>query len=78
MHVNFRMHRVGDQWLIYDIVVEGVSLATTHRSTFSQKIRDIGVEGVIAELQSRNAEVWNENEKPAEPAPTGKPAANTD
>lgn len=78
VHVNFRMHRVGDQWLIYDIVVEGVSLATTHRSTFSQKIRNIGVEGVIAELQSRNAEVWNENDKPAEPAPTGKPAANTD
>jgi phospholipid transport system substrate-binding protein len=78
VHVNFRMHRVGDQWLIYDIVVEGVSLATTHRSMFSQQIRDIGLDGVIAELRSRNAEVWNENEKSAEPAPTGTPAVNTD
>ena len=78
VHVNFRMHRVGDEWLIYDIVVEGVSLATTHRSMFSQKIREIGVEGVIAELQSRNAEVWNENDKSAEPAPKGNPAASAD
>jgi phospholipid transport system substrate-binding protein len=65
VHVNFRMHRNTDSWLIYDIVVEGVSLATTHRSMFSQQIRDIGIEGVIAELESRNAAAWKEGTSPA-------------
>ena len=67
LHVNFRMHRNSGQWQIYDIVAEGVSLATTNRSMFSQKIRTIGIEGVIAELQSRNAAAW-EKESQAEQA----------
>ena len=79
VHVNFRMHRTSDQWLIYDIVVEGVSLATTHRSMFSQQIRDKGLDGVIAELESRNDTAWNEHDKPAgDVAATGQPSGGTD
>ena len=75
VHVNFRMHRNTDRWLIYDIVVEGVSLATTHRSMFSQQIRDIGIEGVIAELESRNAAAW-EDTNPAPEAGAAGPSAD--
>ena len=44
---------VHDHWLVYDVVFEGVSLAVTNRSMFSQKIRDLGIDGVIAELKAR-------------------------
>jgi phospholipid transport system substrate-binding protein len=60
VHVDFRMHRAKGEWLVYDVVVEGVSLAVTNRSMFSQKIRDQGIDGVIAELEARNAEAWGE------------------
>ena len=60
VHVDFRMHRTRGEWLVYDVVVEGVSLAVTNRSMFSQKIRDLGIDGVIAELEARNAEIWGE------------------
>jgi hypothetical protein len=30
----------------------------TNRSMFSQKIRDQGIDGVIAELEARNTEAW--------------------
>jgi phospholipid transport system substrate-binding protein len=60
VHVDFRMHRAKGEWLVYDVVVEGVSLAVTNRSMFSQKIRDQGIEGVIAELEARNATAWGE------------------
>jgi phospholipid transport system substrate-binding protein len=79
VHVNFRMHRISGEWLIYDIVVEGVSLATTHRSMFSQQIRDKGLDGVIAELESRNAAAWNENGQSAgDVGANGQPAASRD
>jgi phospholipid transport system substrate-binding protein len=78
VHVDFRMHQDGGRWLIYDIVVEGVSLATTHRSMFSQQIRDLGVAGVIAELQARNAAAWRENDPSAGAATTGQSAVKTD
>jgi phospholipid transport system substrate-binding protein len=60
VHVDFRMHSIKGEWLVYDVVVEGVSLAVTNRSMFSQKIRDLGIDGVIAELKARNAEAWGE------------------
>lgn len=55
VHVSFRMHQVANEWLIYDVSVEGISLVTTHRSSFSQQIRNNGMDGLIASLRSMNA-----------------------
>jgi phospholipid transport system substrate-binding protein len=55
IHVQFRMYRNNEQrWLVYDVVVEGVSLVTTHRSNFSSIIREKGLDGLIAMLEERN------------------------
>jgi phospholipid transport system substrate-binding protein len=54
IHVQFRMYRSDNDWLVYDVVVEGVSLVATHRSSFSSIIRDRGMEGLIAMLEERN------------------------
>lgn len=55
VHVSFRMHNVASNWLIYDVSVEGISLVTTHRSSFSQQIHNSGMDGLIASLRSMNA-----------------------
>ncbi|MEN8107064.1 MAG: ABC transporter substrate-binding protein [Pseudomonadota bacterium] len=73
VHVNFRMHNSEGNWLVYDVVVEGISLAVTHRSTFSRQIREVGIEGVIAKLESHNARAMQKQEAVAE-----QPAATTD
>ena len=54
-HVTFRMRRVTDEWKIYDVAVEGISLVTTHRTSFSQQIRSDGMDSLIARLHARNA-----------------------
>jgi phospholipid transport system substrate-binding protein len=55
IHVQFRMYRrSGDGWKVYDVVVEGVSLVITQRSSFSSIIRDKGLDGLIAMLEERN------------------------
>lgn len=55
IHVQFRMYNNDGHWLVYDVVVEGVSLVTTHRSNFSSIIREKGLDGLIAMLEERVA-----------------------
>jgi phospholipid transport system substrate-binding protein len=54
VHVMFRMHQASNDWLIYDVAVEGVSLVTAHRSSFSQQIRNNGMDSLIEQLRARN------------------------
>lgn len=54
IHVQFRMYRNEGHWRIYDVVVEGVSLVATHRSSFSSIIREKGLDGLITMLEEHN------------------------
>ncbi|HYQ71208.1 MAG TPA: ABC transporter substrate-binding protein [Gammaproteobacteria bacterium] len=63
VHVLFRMHRVGEDWLIYDVTVEGISLVATHRSGFSQEISRNGLDGLIARLEEMNNRAAGEGGK---------------
>lgn len=53
--VEFRLHRKTDTWLVYDIVIEGISLVATHRSGFATEIRNKGLDSLIARLVLQNA-----------------------
>lgn len=55
VHLGFRMHKPGAEWLVYDISVEGVSLVATHRSTFAREIHDQGLDHLIEHLANMNA-----------------------
>lgn len=52
--VQYQMHLRDGAWKIYDVQIEGVSLALTYRSTFSQEIAQAGIDGLIASLAARN------------------------
>ncbi|MCG8355221.1 MAG: ABC transporter substrate-binding protein [Kiloniellales bacterium] len=59
VRVDWRLQRVEARWSIVDVVVEGVSLALTHRSEFASVIRTKGgLEGLLKALQeaSRRSE----------------------
>ncbi len=43
-----------DQWKIYDIVIEGISLAITYRTSFGEQIKRDGLDNLIAQLTERN------------------------
>jgi phospholipid transport system substrate-binding protein len=55
VHLDFRLHKPGNDWLVYDISVEGVSLVASHRSGFSREISEQGLDGLIARLEKMNA-----------------------
>jgi phospholipid transport system substrate-binding protein len=57
LQVNYSLYHDGsaNTWKIYDLAVEGVSLATTYRSSFATQIRREGIDGLINKLAERNA-----------------------
>jgi phospholipid transport system substrate-binding protein len=53
--VDYRLAKAADAWKVYDVVVEGVSLVQTYRSTFSAEIARSGIDGLIKVLEGRSA-----------------------
>jgi len=43
-----------DEWKIYDIVIENISLAITYRTSFGEQIKHKGIDNLIAQLSERN------------------------
>ncbi len=47
-------HRV-DGWKVYDVAIDGISLVSNYRSSFSAEIREQGMDKLIQRLVERNA-----------------------
>ena len=52
--VNYDMEKTPEGWKVFDLVVEGVSLVTSYRSTFSEQIQKGGIDGLIKTLVEKN------------------------
>jgi len=46
-----------DEWKVYDMKIDGISLVTNYRSTFATEIRNDGMDKLIARLAARNEKV---------------------
>ena len=42
------------RWLVYDVVIDGVSLITNYRSQFATEVRRGGIDGLISSLANKN------------------------
>jgi phospholipid transport system substrate-binding protein len=42
-------------WKVYDVVIDGASLVTTYRGSFSDQIQKGGIDGLVKTLAERNA-----------------------
>ena len=55
--VDYRMLQTDGDWKAYDILIEGVSLVTNYRTTFSTEVQNKGsLNAVIESLAKRNVE----------------------
>jgi phospholipid transport system substrate-binding protein len=55
LHFKFRKDKNTNQWRVYDLVVEGISLLSTKRSEITGQLRQHGVAGLIEKLQRKVA-----------------------
>lgn len=51
--VDYSLFKDGDQWQVYDVNVEGVSLVTNYRSQFSETLRKEGFTGLMSKLNEK-------------------------
>lgn len=52
--IDYRLHRKGAEWKVYDVIVNNVSLVTTYRGSFATELNTGGVEGLLESLRARN------------------------
>ncbi|MHB8914603.1 MAG: MlaC/ttg2D family ABC transporter substrate-binding protein [Thiobacillus sp.] len=48
--IDYSMYQTAFGWKVYDVSIDGVSLVTNYRSSFSTKIRQSGIDGLISQL----------------------------
>ena len=52
--VGFRLHRAGNQWLVHDILVEGISLVSSYRAQFNRVIQQDSFDELISRLRAKD------------------------
>ncbi|MFO7593748.1 MAG: ABC transporter substrate-binding protein [Pseudomonadota bacterium] len=57
--VTFSLFRRNGEWLMYDVNVDGISLVTNYRSSFSTEVSRVGLDVLIERLAERNDELMN-------------------
>jgi phospholipid transport system substrate-binding protein len=53
--INYRMYLANDDWKVYDVAVDGISLLSTYRGEFGGQIRQVGMDGLINKIAAKNA-----------------------
>jgi phospholipid transport system substrate-binding protein len=53
--IDYRMHKLGGSWKVYDVVIDNVSLISNYRGQFRATIGREGIDGLISELRSKNS-----------------------
>ena len=57
--VDYEMKKSADGWKAFDVIIEGVSMVTSYRGTFSSQIQQVGIDGLIKTLADKNASSSN-------------------
>jgi phospholipid transport system substrate-binding protein len=55
--LDYRMISQSGKWMVYDVVIEGVSLVSNYRSQFGRIIKSSGYTGLVKKLESKNGEL---------------------
>jgi phospholipid transport system substrate-binding protein len=53
--LDYSMEKTASGWKVYDVMVGGVSLVANYRTEFANTVRASGVDGLIKDLQAKNA-----------------------
>lgn len=53
--MSYSLHVAQNEWKVYDITIEAISLVTNYRGVFAGVIRKNGLDGLIKQIEARNA-----------------------
>ncbi len=67
--VNYKLVIRGDQWLVYDVIVENISLVRNFRSSYGEIVRKDGLDGLLRQMEEKIAELRKNENSPASSGP---------
>ncbi len=53
--VNYKARLSKEEWRVYDVVIEGVSMISNYRSSYQQIAKNQGLDGLIAQIEEKIA-----------------------
>jgi phospholipid transport system substrate-binding protein len=65
--VNYKMKTDSGEWYVYDVVIEGVSMVNSYRSTFSAIVKNEGMDGLLKDIQKKVENYKNNEGQTEEP-----------
>jgi phospholipid transport system substrate-binding protein len=51
--INYKLHRVGADWRVYDLVIENVSLVNNYRSQFNRILTNSTYDELISKIKAK-------------------------
>jgi len=54
--VDYRMLKKGDRWLVYDVIIEGVSLVANYRTQFNKIIQTSSFQELVKKMKTKQEE----------------------
>jgi len=61
--VDYRMHKRGDRWLVYDVIIEGVSLVANYRAQFNKIITTSSYAELVKKMRDKQDEVLGDEKQ---------------
>lgn len=55
--LDYRLFKQNGKWMVYDVIIEGVSLVSNYRSQFNKIITANGYEKLVKKLESKSEEL---------------------
>ncbi len=55
--IDYKMHRTADDWRIYDVQIEGVSLVRNYRDSYRTIAKNEGISGLLKRMDEKLAEL---------------------
>ena len=55
--IEYRMHKKGEKWLVYDVIIEGVSLVSNYRTQFNKIIQTSSFQELVKMMKSKQEEL---------------------
>ncbi len=61
--ITYRVTLQADEWMVFDVIVENVSLVRNYRSTFSEIVRKDGMQALFAQMQEKIRDLEGSSDK---------------
>ncbi len=61
--INYKLQQKGEEWLVYDVVIEEVSLVQNYRSSYRNIVKREGIDGLLAKMEQKLDELKKSRDK---------------